>query len=183
MYRYNSGPRFPSMTFPSFANSLSFYWFLSFVIFIYQTILNISLSSYITRIFYAARYFPIEFSRDPFTWCIYAKPIIIPHFDKCKRIDLTRDDPLSIDKVPLIIMTDWGFLLVKHQEHHRPACLRSISPLLVPGVCLTVTWNLMIVGSPMSRWIPPFNVNELNAMMRTTIYHEYIGGHLWLLTR
>jgi len=44
------------------------------------------------------------------------------------RIDLTRDDPLlPIDKVPFIIMTDGGILLVKRQEHHRPASLRSIS--------------------------------------------------------
>lgn len=41
-------------------------------------------------------------------------------------------------------MTDGGFLLVKRQEHHRPACLRSISPLFVPGVCLTVARNLMV---------------------------------------
>lgn len=64
---------------------------------------------------------------------VRGRPIIISHFDKCKRIDLTRDDPLSIDKVPLIIMTDRGFLLVKRQEHHRPACLRSISLLFVPS--------------------------------------------------
>lgn len=157
--RYNSESRFPSMTFPLFVNSISFLSVLFRYLHTYQTILDTSV--HVLLVYSMPRdTFQIEFSRDPFTWCIYARPIIISHFDKCKRIDPTRDDPLSIDKVPLIIMTDWRFLLVKRQEHHRPACLRSISPLLVPGVCLTVTWNLMAVSSSMSRWIPLFNVNK-----------------------
>lgn len=116
---------------------------------------------------------------------MYARPIIISHFDKCKRIDLTRDDPLSIDKVPLIIMTDRGFLLVKRQEHHRPACLRSISPLFVPGVCLTVARNLMVrprlvqclfLTSTDKR-------NDENNGISTNRVNARACRHLWLLTR
>lgn len=169
------------MTFSWFVNFLSFRWFLLFPA---VTLFDISPSLHITRVLYVAEYFPIEFSRDPFTWCMYARPIIISHFDKCKRIDLTRDDPLSIDKVPLIIMTDRGFLLVKRQEHHRPACLRSISPLFVSSVCLTVARNLMVYPHLVQCLFltSTDKCNDENNDISTYHVSARACGHLWLLT-
>lgn len=114
---------------------------------------------------------------------MYARPIIISHFDKCKRIDLTRDDPLSIDKVPLIIMTDRGFLLVKRQEHHRPVFDLSLRSSF--RVCLTVARNLMIrphfvqylfLTSTDKR-------NDENNDISTDRVSARAHRHLWLLTR
>jgi len=88
------------------------------------------------------------------------------------RIDLTRDDPLlPIDKVPLIIMTDGGFLLVKRQEHHRPANRRSIpfsfslslSVSLFPAFCLSLKITLIV---PSRRHARRLNVNASDAIMR-----------------
>lgn len=97
---------------------------------------------------------------------IYARPIVISHFDKCKQIDLTRDDPLPIDKVPLIIMTDRGFLLVKRQEHHRPVF--DLSPRSAfPAACLTVARNLVIVALPTSHSARVLTSKWINPMMKT----------------
>lgn len=80
--------------------------------------------------------------------CMHTKSIVISHFDKCKWIDLTWDDPLSIDKAPLIIMTDRGFLHVKRQEHKR-ACsyLRSLSfSISFHSSFPDVVWQLLAIS-------------------------------------
>jgi hypothetical protein len=87
------------------------------------------------------------------------------------RIDLTRDDPLlPIDKVPLIIMTDGGFLLVKRQDHHRPA-QSSIHPSLSLSLSLSLSslfpaFCLFVAENHAGRLDRRLNANASDAIMR-----------------